>query len=54
MPDDTSRRPVTGGRPAKGMTNRDGWPNQSNLGFLHQHSFLSDPLGEPFPVQSQA
>jgi catalase-peroxidase len=31
---------------AKG--NRDWWPNQLNLGILHQHSSLSNPMGEGF------
>jgi len=31
-----------------GTTNRDWWPNQLNLKILHQHSSLSDPLGEEF------
>ena len=29
-------------------TNRDWWPNQLNLQVLHQHSALSDPMGEAF------
>jgi catalase-peroxidase len=29
-------------------TNRDWWPNQLNLHILHQHSSLSDPMGEDF------
>ena len=29
-------------------TNRDWWPNQLNLNLLHQHSSLSDPMGENF------
>ncbi|AWT46681.1 MULTISPECIES: catalase/peroxidase HPI [Streptomyces] len=29
-------------------TNRDWWPNQLDLQVLHQHSPLSDPLGEDF------
>ncbi len=29
-------------------TNRDWWPNQLNLQVLHQHSSLSDPMGEAF------
>jgi catalase-peroxidase len=29
-------------------TNRDWWPNQLNLQVLHQHSSLSDPMGEEF------
>ncbi len=31
-----------------GPTNRDWWPNQVNLGVLHQHSSLSDPMGRAF------
>lgn len=31
-----------------GTTNRDWWPNQLNLKILHQHSSLSDPMGEQF------
>ncbi len=31
-----------------GTTNKDWWPNQLNLNFLHQHSSLSDPMGEEF------
>jgi catalase-peroxidase len=31
-----------------GTTNRDWWPNQLNLKILHQHSSLSDPMGEDF------
>jgi catalase-peroxidase len=29
-------------------TNRDWWPNQLNLNILHQHSPLSNPMGEEF------
>jgi catalase-peroxidase len=29
-------------------TNRDWWPNQLDLQVLHQHSNLSDPMGEEF------
>ncbi|MCW5730344.1 MAG: catalase/peroxidase HPI [Alphaproteobacteria bacterium] len=31
-----------------GRSNRDWWPNQLNLGILHQHSALSNPLGADF------
>ena len=31
---------------AKG--NRDWWPNQLNISILHQHSSLSNPLGEEY------
>ena len=29
-------------------SNRDWWPNQLNLKILHQHSSLSNPMGEEF------
>jgi catalase-peroxidase len=38
--------PFTGA--ASGHTNRDWWPNQLNVQVLHQHSPLSDPMGEKF------
>src|SRR5690348_18257342 len=38
--------PVTHG--ARGRRNRDWWPNQLNIEVLHQHSPLSDPMGEDF------
>ncbi len=31
-----------------GTSNRDWWPNQLNLKILHQHSALSNPMGEEF------
>jgi catalase-peroxidase len=33
---------------AKRASNRDWWPNQLNLRILHQHSALSNPMGEEF------
>ena len=38
--------PFTGATPVR--TNRDWWPNQMNLQVLHQHSNLSNPMGEEF------
>jgi len=38
--------PFAGGTPAH--TNQDWWPNQLNLQNLHQHSTLSNPMGEEF------
>ena len=32
----------------RGTSNRDWWPNQLNLRILHQHSSLSNPMGEAF------
>ena len=32
----------------RGRSNRDWWPNQLDLKILHQHSSLSNPLGEKF------
>ncbi len=47
-----SKCPVTGraGKPLAGggTSNRDWWPNQLNLTILHQHSHLSNPMGEGF------
>jgi len=42
----TGRRskPISGG----GTSNRDWWPNQLNLKILHQHSDLSNPMGDAF------
>ena len=31
-----------------GMSNRDWWPNQLNLKILHQHSRMSNPMGETY------
>ncbi|HUK08642.1 MAG TPA: catalase/peroxidase HPI [Stellaceae bacterium] len=45
MPND-SKCPVTGA--TRAYTNRDWWPNQLNLQALHQHSSLSNPMGEAF------
>jgi len=47
-----SKCPVTGktskSSAGSGMSNRDWWPNQLNLKILHQHSELSNPMGEAF------
>jgi len=45
-----SKCPVTGKKPIAGggTSNRDWWPNQLNLRILHQHSHLSNPMGEEF------
>ncbi len=44
------RCPVTAGanRQGRGLSNRDWWPNQLNLDILHQHSPLSNPMGQEF------
>jgi catalase-peroxidase len=41
-----SKCPFTGGIRAR--ANRDWWPNQLDLQVLHQHSALSNPMGETF------
>src|SRR5258705_13627149 len=33
---------------AGARSNADWWPNQLKLNILHQHSSLSDPMGEAF------
>ena len=46
-----SKCPVTGaarGVARNGTSNRDWWPNRLNLDVLHQHSPLSNPMGEAF------
>ncbi len=49
---DDSKCPVTGGANkqaiGRGRSNRDWWPNQVNLKILHQHSHMSNPMGEAF------
>jgi len=41
-----SKCPFSGGTAAH--SNRDWWPKQLDLQILHQHSSLSDPMGEEF------
>ena len=38
---------------AKGSTNRDWWPNQLNLGILHQHAPASNPMDEGFDYRTE-
>jgi catalase-peroxidase len=49
---DDSKSPVTGGADkqvtGQGRSIQDWWPNQLNLKVLHQHSPLSNPMGEEF------
>ncbi len=35
------------------MSNRDWWPNQLDLSILHQHSPLSNPMGEGFNYKEE-
>ena len=44
--DDRTKCPVAGGR--RTFSNRDWWPDQLNIGVLHQNSSLSDPMGKEF------
>ncbi len=55
MSNEVRRCPVTGAtvkaaEPVTnhGTSNKDWWPNQLNLGILHQHTSKSNPLGEDF------
>ena len=41
-----SKCPFTGG--TRAHMNRDWWPNQLDLQVLHQHSTLSNPMGQGF------
>jgi catalase-peroxidase len=45
MADDTGKCPVPH---ARGRQNRDWWPNQVNVGILHQGTSNSDPMGANF------
>lgn len=49
--------PFTGGKPyptsTAAWTNADWWPNQINLKILHQHSSLSNPMGEEFDYREE-
>ena len=44
--------PVTGATSkaptGRGRSNRDWWPNQLNIGILHQHTAVSNPMGSDF------
>jgi catalase-peroxidase len=44
--DSESKCPFAGG--TQSQTNRDWWPKQLDLHVLHQHSALSNPMGEAF------
>jgi len=46
--DKDSKRPIMGSTARGGTSNRDWWPNLLNLRILHQHSQLSNPMGEAF------
>jgi len=48
MMSDSNKPPVMGSTARGGTSNRDWWPNQLNLKILHQHSPLSNPLGDGF------
>jgi catalase-peroxidase len=49
---DEAKCPFSSGAPKSTLagtrTNTDWWPNQLNLKILHQHSQLSNPMGEAF------
>ena len=49
---DDSKSPVTGmahkHTTGRGTSNQDWWPNQLNIGLLHQHSSAANPLGADF------
>jgi catalase-peroxidase len=49
---DETKCPFSGGAlkhtTAGTPTNADWWPNQLNLKVLHQHSPLSNPMGQAF------
>ena len=52
-----SQCPVTGAAHGNavggGASNRDWWPNRLNLGVLHQHSSLSNPMDDRFDYAAE-
>jgi len=44
---------AAGQKDFRGTTNRDWWPNQLDLGILHQHQPVSDPNGEAFDYATE-
>lgn len=52
-----SKCPVTGrsgsNSAGRGTSNKDWWPNQLNLGILHQHAPASNPLGADFNYKEE-
>ena len=46
--DDKTALTTSAGKCPVMHTNRDWWPNQLDLQVLHQHSTLSNPMGEAF------
>ena len=50
---DETKCPVTGNTPRRGISNRDWWPNQINLGILHQHHPASNPMDAKFDYANE-
>lgn len=50
---DESKCPVTGSTAGRGTSNKDWWPNQLNLGILHQHTPASNPMGPKFDYTNE-
>lgn len=49
-----SKCPVTGkSNTPKKLSNRDWWPNQLNVGVLHQHPPISNPMGRDFNYKEE-
>lgn len=54
MEDKASGCPFHGpNQPGEATTNRDWWPNKLDLTVLHQHSALSNPMGEDFDYKKE-
>ncbi len=45
--------PVAHGKPKQTRTNAHWWPDQLNLGLLHQHAGLSDPMVQDFDYRAE-
>lgn len=53
MNDVAAKCPVAHNKPKQTRTNAHWWPDQLNVGMLHQHSELSDPMVEDFDYAAE-
>lgn len=53
---ENNKCPVTGANSkmrGRGTTNKDWWPDQLDIGILHQHTLVSNPMGADFDYASE-
>jgi catalase-peroxidase len=51
--DNAGKCPALHGGPRSTRSNRDWWPNQLNIGVLHQNTPASNPMGEAFDYNEE-